>query len=394
MVRRPTIVRAGAVLLLAAVALALLAGPGWVESSFQGVVPHEPYPIDAEAAQLHDSLLVADWHSDTLLWARDPGKRSRRGHMDLPRLQDGNVAVQMFTAVTKMPRGSNYESNTAETDNITPLVILQLWPPRTWSSLYARALHQSARLHRLAERQPEAIAVVRTGADLKRALGLREGLPAGERPVAALLGIEGAHALEGSLENVDGLYEAGFRMVGLQHFFDNRLGGSLHGRSGGGLTEFGRAVVKRLEQHRVIVDVAHSSPAVVDDVLAMASRPVVVSHTGLHGVCETPRNLSDAHMKRIAEAGGIVAVGFWDAAACDISPEGVVRSLRYAIDLLGVDHVALGSDFDGATFTSFDTSELAVLTQTMLRAGFTGDEIRKVMGGNTVRFLEAQLPPS
>ena len=80
----------------------------------------------------------------------------------------------------------------------------------------------------------------------------------------------------------------------------------------------------------------------------MASRPVVVFHTGLQGVCDTPRNLSDARMRRIARAGGLVAVGFWDAAACDISPAGVVRSLRYAVDLLGVDHVALGSDFDGA----------------------------------------------
>jgi microsomal dipeptidase-like Zn-dependent dipeptidase len=393
-VRRRTVLKTGGIFLLAAVVAFVLAAPGWVENTLQGVVPHEPYPIDVDARQLHDSLVVADWHSDSLLWGRDLRKRSERGHVDVPRLQEGNVAVQMFTAVTKSPRGQNYERNTADTDNITLLVILQRWPPRTWSSLYARAIHQSERLHRLAEGAPEAIAVVRTAGDLRRVLVLREGRPTGKRPVAALLGIEGAHALEGSIENVDGLYEAGFRMVSLHHFFDNRLGGSLHGQSDQGLTDFGRAVVRRLERHRMIVDVSHSSPAVVDEVLAMASRPVVVSHTGLKGACETPRNLSDAQMKRITEAGGIVAVGYWDAAACDISPEGVVRSLRYAIDLLGVEHVALGSDYDGATFTSFDTSEIAVLTQAMLRSGFTRNEIRKVMGENTVRFLEAQLPPS
>jgi microsomal dipeptidase-like Zn-dependent dipeptidase len=391
--RRRTVLRTLGILLLVALVAVVLAAPGWVESALQGVVPHEPYRIDADAQELHDSLVVVDWHSDSLLWRRDLRKRSDRGHVDVPRLQEGNVAVQMFTAVTKMPRGQDYESNTADTDNVTPLVVLQRWPPRTWPSLYARAIHQSEKLHLLAERIPDSIAVVRTASDLKRVLALRERRPAGERPVAALLGIEGAHALEGSLENVDGLYEAGFRMVSLQHFFDNRLGGSLHGQSDEGLSDFGRAVVRRLEKHRMIVDVSHSSPAVVNDVLAMVSRPVVVSHTGLYGACETPRNLSDAQMKRIAEAGGLVAIGYWDAAVCDISPEGVVRTLRYAIDLLGVDHVALGSDFDGATFTSFDTSEIAALTQTMLRSGFTRDEIRQVMGENTVRYLEAQLPP-
>jgi membrane dipeptidase len=393
-VRRRTVFRFLGVLLLVMIAAAVLVGPGWVESAMQGVVPHEPYPIDGDAQKLHDSLVVADWHSDSLLWGRDLRKRGKRGHVDVPRLQEGNVAIQMFTAVTKTPRGQNYESNTPDSDNITPLVILSLWPPRTWTSLYERALYQSERLHRLAELEPERIAVVRTAVDLRRVLALRASRPPGERPVAGLLGIEGAHALDGSVENVDGLYEAGFRMVSLQHFFDNRLGGSLHGKSGQGLTELGRAVVRRLEKHRMIVDVSHSSPAVVDDVLAMASRPVVVSHTGLQGACETPRNLSDARMRRIAEAGGIVAVGYWDAAVCDISPEGVVRSLRYAIDLLGVDHVALGSDYDGATWTSFDTSELAVLTQIMIRSGFTREEIDKVMGENTVRFLEAQLPAS
>jgi membrane dipeptidase len=390
---RRAVLRTGALVLLATVTVALVAGPGWVENAQQGVVPHPPYRIEADAARLHDSLVVADWHSDTLLWGRNPGERSARGHVDLPRLQEGNVAIQMFTTVTKMPRGTNYEANSADSDLITPLVLLQLWPPRTWSSLYQRALYQSERLHRLAQRAPDLIAVVRTAADLRRVLALRRGRPAGARPVAALLGIEGAHALDGSIENVDGLYDAGFRMVGLQHFFDNRLGGSLHGRSRKGLTDFGRAVVERLEERHMIVDVAHSSPAVVDDVLAMATRPVVVSHTGLRGVCETARNLDDARMKRIARAGGLVGVGFWDAAACDISPEGVVRSLRYAVDLLGVDHVALGSDFDGATRTTFDSSELAVLTRTMMRSGFTAEEIRKVMGENTRRFLEAQLPP-
>jgi microsomal dipeptidase-like Zn-dependent dipeptidase len=369
--------------LVVAVCAGLFAfGPGLIENAQQGVLPHAPYAISAKTAALHDSLVVADWHADSLLWGRDLLQRSSRGHVDIPRLREGNVAIQMFTIVSKSPRGQNYESNSsASGDNITPLVVM-------------RALYQSEKLHVLAERAPEQIRIVRTAVDLEAALALRSGRPAGERPVAALLGIEGAHALDGRAENVDALYDAGFRMIGLHHFFDSRLGGSLHGESGEGLTEFGREVVRRLENRRIIIDVAHSSPAVVDDVLAMASRPVVVSHTGMQGTCDSPRNLSDDQMRRIAAAGGLVAIGYWDGAICDITPEGVVRTLRHAIDTLGVEHVALGSDYDGSTWTMFDTSEIAVLTETMLRRGFTPAEIQAVMGGNSARFLLEQLPRS
>jgi len=181
-------------------------------------------------------------------------------------------------------------------------------------------------------------------------------------------------------------------MISLHHFFDNKLGGSLHGVSQAGLTEFGRQVVRELERLEIIIDVAHSSPAVVDDVLEMVSRPVVVSHTGVHGACQTGRNISDEQMQRIADKGGLICIGYWDAAVCDITPDGVIKSLRHAIDLVGVDHVALGSDYDGSTTVTFDTSELAVLTQKMIDHGFSDNEIAQVMGGNSARFLSTYLP--
>jgi len=380
----------GLALLGLSFAALLTLGPGAIERAAQGVVPHDPHPVSAAARERHATLLVADWHTDSLLWNRDLLAESSRGHVDFPRLARGNVAIQMFTAVTKTPRGQNYESNDAGSDNVTALAALQRWPLRTWSSLTERALYQASRLEDFARRAPDRVVVVRSAADLRRVLAARERGP--ERPVAALLGIEGAHALDGDLANLDRLDAAGFRMIGLQHFFDNRLGGSLHGRSRAGLTPFGREVVRALEARHIVVDVAHSSPQVVEDVLEMATRPVVVSHTGLAGACPSPRNIPDALMQRIAAAGGIVAIGYWDA-VCDTTPQGVVATLRAAIDLLGEDHVALGSDFDGGTWTTFDTSELSVLTQTMLDAGFTEGEIAKVMGENTRRFLLAQLPP-
>ncbi|UCE51851.1 MAG: membrane dipeptidase [Desulfobacterales bacterium] len=151
-------------------------------------------------------------------------------------------------------------------------------------------------------------------------------------------------------------------------------------------------MVRELERLKIIIDLAHSSPAVVDDVLKIVTRPVVVSHTGVHGICKTKRNYSDEQMQRIAEKGGLICIGYWEGAVCDISPEGIVKSLRYAIDLVGEDHVALGSDFDGTTTTALDTSELSILTQKMMDHGFSDSEITKVMGGNSVRFLSSYLP--
>ena len=204
--------------------------------------------------------------------------------------------------------------------------------------------------------------------------------------------IEGAHPLEGELDNLDRLHSKGLHFVGLTHFFDNRIGGSLHGTSGQGLTEFGRAVIRRADKLQMNIDVAHASPQMVRDVLALTTRPVILSHGGFKGQCATPRNLDDALMLEIAASGGLVGVGFWDGAVCDDSPLGVVKAIRYGIDLLGLDHIALGSDYDGTVATSFDISEIAILTQTMLDEGFTEGEIRAVMGGNVLRFLKEQLP--
>ena len=201
-----------------------------------------------------------------------------------------------------------------------------------------------------------------------------------------------AHPLEGDIANLDRLFEQGLRIAGLTHFFDNELGGSLHGVSGEGLSDFGKNVVRRANEIGVIIDVAHASPAMVKDVLDLSTAPVILSHGGFKGVCDTPRNLSDDLMQEIAMSGGIVGVGYWDAAVCDVSPQGIVDSIRYAIELLGSDHVALGSDYDGTVVVPFDTSELAILTETMLQSGFSEGTIRKVMGENVEQFMLENLP--
>ena len=361
--------------------------PGRIEGPRNVVLPHEPYAISEAAQRLHDTLFVADLHSDSLLWKRDLTRRSDIGHVDLPRLQEGNVALQVFSATTKSPSGQNYESNTADSDQITLLAIASLWPPRTWFSLYERAVYQLEKLHDLVD--DESVVLIRSKRDLEDVVTRRAS---GEPVIGAMYLIEGAHPLEGDIENLDRLFEQGLRIIGLTHFFDNELGGSLHGVSGEGLTPFGRSVLRRASELGMIVDIAHASPAMVAEVLALSTSPTILSHGGLKGACRTPRNLPDELMQAFAARGGLLGIGYWDGAVCDPTPEGVVRSIRFAIDLLGVDHVALGSDYDGTVATTFDTSELVVLTETMLRSGFTEDEIRKVMGENVKRFLLENLP--
>jgi membrane dipeptidase len=363
--------------------------PGYIESTTNIATEHADYDISDDARALHQTLTIGDLHSDTLLWKRDILKRANRGHVDIPRLREGNVAITVFPTVTKVPKGINYDANTGEDDQIELLALLQRWPLATRNSLTARALYQASKLHDAATRAPEELKVILNQGDLAEILQNRAD---GQKIVGGLLSFEGAHALDGDLGNIQVLFEAGFRLMELHHFFDNELGGSLHGLSKAGLTDFGRAAVETMSSRGIIIDVAHSSEAVVDDVLAMAGRPLIVSHTGVKGACDTARNISDDHMKRIASAGGLIGIGYWDGAVCDTSPTGVVKSLRYAIDLVGVEHVALGSDYDGATNVMFDTSEIAILTQTMMQASFSEAEIRAVMGENIVRFLSENLP--
>lgn len=386
----------GRALLLVIVAFAafLAFGPGYVESERNAVNWRGPYPVSDAAQTLHDTLVIADWHADSLLWNRDLNREWQRGHVDVPRLLAGNVALQMFTAVTKSPAGQNYDENTAGApDNITPLVMAQLWPPRTWNSLLERALYQAERLHGFAEASDGALRVVTTEAELDALLTDRAG---GAQVVGGMLGIEGAHALEGDIASLDRLEAAGYRLVGLHHFFDNELGGSLHGVGDTGLTEFGRTVVDEIVARGMVLDLAHSSEQVARDVVAMTDIPLIVSHTGLRSACDAHRNFSDDLMREIVangadRGGGVIGIGYWADVTCDDSPDGVARVVMAAIVALGVEHVSLGSDYDGSVTVGFDTSELSALTDALLRAGASEEQVRAVMGENMLRVVRARL---
>jgi microsomal dipeptidase-like Zn-dependent dipeptidase len=381
----------GILLVIAVAALAFFAlAPGIIERGTNQIDGKPLAAVSDRAKALHQTLTIVDLHSDTLLWKRNILDRADRGHMDLPRLEDGNVALQILASTTKSPKGQNYDANSGDTDNITSLVIAQLQPVRTWNSLFERSLWHAEKLHRAVAASHGKLRAVATAADLDGLFAARSGKPL---TTGALLSIEGLHPLEGKLANLDKLYAAGFRMAGLTHFFDNDLAGSMHGLKKGGLTPLGRQVVTAMEAKGMVVDIAHCSNACVADILKMARRPVVSSHGGVQATCKVNRNLSDEQIRGVAATGGLVGIGYWDAAICDTSPASIAKAMKHVRDLVGINHVALGSDYDGATTVRFDTSKLAQVTQALIDAGFSDDEVRAAMGGNAVRVLRAGLVP-
>jgi len=346
-------------------------------------------PASPAARDLHRSSFVADLHADSLLWNRDLARRSRVGQVDLPRLREGNVALQVFTIVTRFPASAGLEGTDPRwPDLITLLGLTNGWPVSTWTHLADRALFQAGKLAALAARDRRLV-IIRSRADLERLVAERTRDP---RWVGAILGIEGAHALDRAAA-LDELFAAGVRLIGLAHFFDNNFAGSAHGRVKGGLTPRGRDLVREMERRGIVVDLTHSSAATIRDVLAIAHKPPLVSHTGLLATCDSPRNLTDRQILDVAAAGGLIGIGDWPAAVCGDSAAAVARVIHHAVAVVGDEHVALGSDFDGAVTTPFDASRLDALTEAMLEDGLSPETVRKVLGGNVLRVLRDLLPP-
>lgn len=348
-----------------------------------------PYRASELARELHRRLLVVDLHADSLLWGRDLRQRATYGHVDVPRLIEGGIALEALAVCTKVPRRLNLDRNDASTDDVTLLALVQRWPVPTWRSLLARALYQAERARTMAEGSAGRLALVASRADLEAYLARRRADPA---ITAAFLSIEGAHALEGDPAAVDRLVAAGFRMMSPTHFFDNEFGGSAHGVDKTGLTRAGSELIARMEARSMLVDVAHASSRTIDDVLALATRPVVASHTGIRASHDSIRNLTDDHVRGIAATGGLIGIGFWPTATGGDDAAAIGRAIAAAVALAGVDHVALGSDFDGAVPLPFDATGIVQVTDALISEGFTDAEIGALVGGNALRLLAQSLP--
>lgn len=378
----------------ALIGLGSLAGLLWLagrnlERRLNHVQP-EPLPsVSPAAQQLHQSSLVIDLHCDSLLFGRDLLQHSTVGHIDLPRLQAGNVAIQVFAAATRIPIGFNINRTPAHLPDLLSLAGAAQGSRTAWLSPLQRALHHAQRLHTLAARSDAQLRVLHNQGELMSLLAQRQQRPS---LVGGILAVEGAQALNGNPANIDQLYAAGYRLLGLTHFYDTDFAGSAHGWHKGGLTAKGLDLLVRMASYDMILDLAHLSPQAMDDVLTIWQKPLLMSHGGVRGTCDNSRNLSDDQIRAIAATGGVLGIGYWETAVGGRHPRHIIAALAHVIDLVGDDYVALGSDFDGCILPAFDTSQLAVLTQQMLDTGFSETTIRKILGGNALRLLQTALP--
>lgn len=367
--------------------LFFLIAPGYIDRTMNTTV-HKNVKI--QKVSWYDSIpFIADLHCDALLWNRNLLKRSNIGHVDIPRMQEANAAFEVFTVVSKTPRGINYDKNSDKTDQVALLSFAQLRRPSDWFSIKTRALGQCEQLHEFAKKSGGIFRVITNQQELKQLVNDRS---ANRKLTAGMLGIEGAQCLENDINNLDAFYNAGVRYIGLTHFFDNEWGGSAHGINKGGLTEKGRELLKKMQEKHIIIDLAHASPKLIDDIFANTNCPLLVSHTGVKGVCDNVRNLSDAQIMEIGRRNGLIGIGMWETAVCGTDADATAKSIKYVADKIGVDKVAMGSDFDGAIEASYDITGFPLIVNALLKEGFSRADIEKIMGGNVRDFLLKNLP--
>jgi membrane dipeptidase len=275
--------------------------------------------------------LLADGHADSLLWNRDLTVRQRRGHLDFPRLREAGVRLQCFTVVTR---------GWPVVDGVGALAALRGWPAAARRGPWARCLFQLDGMRALCDRSGGGVRIAASAAALERTLA--------EGAIAAVLGVEGAQALEGRPGRVSELRRRGVAFMGLTHLANNELGGSssplMRDRP---LTALGRAVLDEMAGAGMTVDLAHASHRTLREVLASAGPRPFCSHTGVAGAARSWRNLEDAELRSIAGRGGVVGIIFATIYLGGRDLADVVRHVEHALDVAGEDAVAFGSDFDG-----------------------------------------------
>jgi membrane dipeptidase len=326
-----------------------------------------------EARALHAENPAIDLHADTLMWSRWVGYDLHKqhepplplaalgGHVDVPRMRAGGMGAQFFGLVS------------------LPLA------ERTRGM--ARTIHEQIdELVGQLRARPGALRLVKTAAEIASCNA--------EGAIGALLGIEGAHALEGDLDNVRVFARRGVRYIGLLHFSANEAGHPMYGRGRAddrGLSPWGFELVEACESEGIIVDLAHVNRAGFLDACRVAKKPPIVSHTGVLGAFEHWRNIDDDQLRAVADKGGVVGVIFCPRYVGGDGLEPVVKHLLHIVDVVGEDAAALGSDWDGfivPTRELKDPRGLPLLTDALLAAGMSRSAVAKILRTNAMRVLD------
>lgn len=328
-----------------------------------------PAPPEFEAAlSLHRRTLVVDGHCDSILDV-DRGKRSLRahsdqGHLDFPRAREGGVGCQVFT----------------------------VWPaPEYYRAPARRALSLLELQLRQFEQAPEQVQHCLTAADIQAAH------QAGK--LAALCNVEGGEPLEGSLELLHIFYRLGVRVMQLVWNHRNDLAdGADEWESGGGLTRFGRTVVREMNRLGMVLDLSHLTPAGFYGVLELSEQPVLFTHGNCRAVHDHKRNLRDEQIKALAAQGGVFGISFVNSFMTGegrVTAATVADHIDHAVQLLGsCAHVGYGSDFDGTETVPRgldDVTRLPNLTAELLRRGYQEADLVQILGGNYLRVFQQVL---
>ncbi len=345
--------------------------------------------------------LVFDGHNDTILSMVSSGRsflaRSSEGHIDLPRAREGGLGGGFFAIYIRDP-GVKAPGSAGGLSTETVLDVYgdeKTWPePMALEYAQSTALELLGRLLRVPQESDGAVKIVTTAAELQHCLD--HGI------FAMLLHFEGAEPLDAEGRALDVFYAAGVRSVGLTHSRRNRFAKGVPFKfgstpdTGAGLTEGGKELVRQLNRRRVMIDLSHLNEKGFWDVAAMSDAPLVATHSNAWALSRTPRNLTDKQMDAIKKSRGVAGLNFHvgflreDGGRDPATPVSrMVEHIRYMVDRMGIDCVALGSDFDGATMPNElkDTTALPTLMRALQEAGFGGDDLAKLAHGNWVRVL-------
>lgn len=372
--------------------------------------------ISKEARDIHYSALVVDTHSDSLAWPTrhgvDIGQRQEETHMDLPRMREGNQNVQFFACF-------------ASPSWIEKKKVVQV------------TLDYMDSFHTLMRNYPDQIEQATTADDVRRITD--------EGKLTGILCVEGGHSIDDDLSILRMYHRLGARYMTLTWNNTNNWGDGVLGEPRhGGLNHFGKEVVREMNRLGMLVDISHVAPATFWDAIATTTKPVIASHSSAKAICAAPRNLEDAQIKAVADNGGVIGVNYEitfvgedyrvaKAALDDEKTEAVKRAekdnpqdsdslknalrqiddlheekvsglskphyteivdhIDHMVSVAGIDHVGLGSDFDGATMPDGmeDCTKVPLITDELVRRGYSETDIRKILGENFMRVMDEVL---